>query len=296
MEEDTLQVSLRTRARFLLLLVLCVLALLVCAYLLVSTYSTNHHHGLRVAYLNIGQGDSIFIESPTGRQVLIDGGPDRSVLRELSKQMGFFDRSIDMVLMTHEDKDHIGGIPSVLTRYAVGTVLRTENQGESGPAKLIDTLEVQEGAKIIYARRGMSFDLGGGALLEVLFPDKDPTHMEPNYSSIVAKVTYGDASFLFNGDSPIAVEQYIDALNCKGLESDVLKAGHHGSRTSTSNEYLDCVKPRYAVISSGKNNRYGHPHKETLEHLAAHNIIVLNTAESGTIVFESDGGEPVRVP
>lgn len=248
---------------------------------------------LRVVFFDVGQGDAIFIESPTGKQVLIDGGPNSSVLDGLAREMGYFDRTLDVVVATHEDKDHIGGLPDVFDAYQVGAFVRTENQGESLEAHTIDDLSKREGSEIIYARRGMTFDLGSGeagsTTLTVLFPDRDTSFLESNTSSIVLRLTYGNESFIFTGDSPDEIEEYLVSLDAQGLKSTVLKLGHHGSHTSSSEIFLRAVAPEYAIISAGKDNRYGHPHQEVLDRLKMLNIPYLSTAEVGDIIFESDG-------
>lgn len=244
---------------------------------------------LAVTFFDVGQGDAIFIESPSGVQMLIDGGPDAAVLRRLSAKMGFFDRSIDIVLATHADKDHIAGLSDVLERYEVGEIVMTENKGESAAAEAFRDRAAEEGAEITYARRGMRYDLGGGAILTILFPDRDPSYLESNTSSIVARLVYGETEFLFTGDSPQAIEDHLVLLDRASLESDVLKAGHHGSRTSSSPLFLDAVRPIYTIISSGKDNQYGHPHKEVLAVLSAVGAITKNTADEGSITIVSDG-------
>ena len=130
-------------------------------------------------------------------------------------------------------------------------------------------------------------DLGDGAILQILFPDRDPSGMETNTSSIVARLVYGQNEFLFTGDSPQAIEKYLIALG--GLQSDVLKAGHHGSKTSSSAEFVSAVAPEYAVISVGKDNRYGHPNQETLDTFTNFGSQILCTDQSGRIIFKSDG-------
>lgn len=259
---------------------------------LVDRFSIEQHGDgkmLRVVFFDVGQGDSIYIESPTGKQVLIDGGPDGTVLRRLGSEMGYWDRSLDMVVATHEDKDHVGGLPDVFKRYSVGTFVRTENEGESLEANIIDELSQKEGSEVVYARRGMSFDLGASTTLAILFPDRDPSMLESNTSSIVAQLTYGETEFMLTGDAPDEIEDHLAMLDSSALESDVLKLGHHGSRTSSSESFLRTVKPEYAIVSSGKDNRYGHPHKEVVERLVELHIPMLNTAEEGTVAFESDG-------
>ena len=203
---------------------------------------------LEVHYLDIGQGDSFLIETPNGRQVLIDGGPNAIVLQRLSEVMDFGDHTIDMVVGTHPDKDHIGGLSDVLKKYDVGTILTTENKNDTQASALYDQLKQKEGADVINARRGQMFILDASTTLRVLFPDRDPTNMESNESSIVLQLRYGSSTFLFTGDSPEKIEHYLVSIEGNGLKSDVLKAGHHGSRTSTSEEYLDAVNPEYAII------------------------------------------------
>lgn len=254
---------------------------------------------LTVAFLDIGQGDAIFIESPSGNQLLIDAGPNRNILRELGKVVPFYDRSIDIVLATHPDADHIGGMVDVLEKYKVNLFIEP---GVNSDTSLYQELEsriknYESSNKIrrIEARRGMVVDLGGGAILEILFPITDPGGMETNTSSIVARLVYGENEFLLTGDSPSNIEEYLVSQNCKekncplGLEADVLKAGHHGSKTSTSDLFVRAVAPKYAVISAGRDNRYGHPHQEVLNILTQHKIQILRTDQEGRIIFESDG-------
>lgn len=243
---------------------------------------------MTVAFLNIGQGDSIFIESPSGNQVLIDGGPDRSVLREISKVMPFYDRNIDLVIATHPDADHIGGLVDVLGRYKVGLFMEPGTESETSIYQELEKRIKKPEISKIEARQGMVVDLGSGALLEILFPVLDPSGMETNTSSIVARLVYGESEFLLTGDSPLNIEEYLVDSGVV-LDSDVLKAGHHGSKTSTSDTFVKKVDPEYAVISAGKNNKYGHPHKEVLDILSKNNVEILNTADIGRIIFKTDG-------
>lgn len=244
---------------------------------------------LAVYYLDIGQGDATFIQSKSGTQVLIDGGPDDTVLQRLREVMPRGDTSIDLVVGTHPDKDHIAGLVPVLLRYDVGMILTTENKNDTQASAMYDALKEKEGAEIINARRGMTFSLDASTTLRVLYPDTDPTHMESNTSSIVLQLRYGSSTFLFTGDSPKNIEEYLVGLDGTALRSDVLKVGHHGSRTSSSERFLDAVVPAFAVISAGKNNSYGHPHVEVTDMLFNKHIETFLTAASGTIAFFSDG-------
>ncbi|MBU0750458.1 MBL fold metallo-hydrolase [Patescibacteria group bacterium] len=246
-------------------------------------------HELTVSFLDIGQGDSIFIESPTGVQLLIDGGPDRSVLRELPKRMGIFDRSIDVVLATHPDKDHIAGLTEVFNRYAVGTYVESGVEGDSSYVDSLAAAVTSERVNTILAKRGMRLHLGGGAYADILYPDRDVTNLETNTASIVVRVVYGESEFLLTGDAPISVEDWLVDLDGEHLASDVLKAGHHGSRTSTSEEWITAVHPQYVVISAGEDNSYGHPHTEVVDRIRERGARMLSTATDGTVTFTSDG-------
>lgn len=139
------------------------------------------------------------------------------------------------------------------------------------------------------------FDFGRGSVgsttLTILFPDYDPTNLESNMSSIVAQLVYGETEYLLTGDSPTQIEEYLVGTRGTELESDVLKAGHHGSYTSSAEIFVSTVQPKYVIFSSGKDNSYGHPHKEVTDRFTAHNVLQKNTAESGSIFSVSDGVE-----
>jgi len=245
---------------------------------------------LKVAFLDVGQGDAIFIESPSGIQMLIDGGFGKSVLEELSSVIGFEDRSIDVVLATHPDADHIGGLSFVLDRFDVGVYVSTPLESETLVYKrLEESLLREEGMIRLWGKRGMFFDMGEGVIVTLLYPSDFYSHKDANDSSIVARISYGEIDFLLMGDASVEVEDTLISYNDALLTSEVLKLGHHGSRTSTSSQFLDVVEPLYAVISAGKDNRYGHPHKEVVELVTSKNILIRSTAENGTITFVSDG-------
>jgi competence protein ComEC len=248
---------------------------------------------LTVTFLDVGQGDAILIEAPDRTQTLVDGGPDRSVLRALGRRMPWYDRSLDFVIATHPDLDHVGGLTDVLSRYQVATILTTDNQGESPAAQAFREYVEREAAIEVGAQRGQVFQIGVGSAgpvtLTILFPDRPVAEMESNLASIVAQVRYGSATFLLTGDSPLAIEEYLTEVSGDELLSTVLKAGHHGSRTSTGATFVAAVQPAIAIISAGRDNRYGHPHQEVTERLAEAGVETHNTAVSGSVVCTSDG-------
>lgn len=243
----------------------------------------------QVHMFDVGQGDSFFIEAKNGRQMLVDGGKDATVLSELSKVMPWGDRSIDVVVATHPDMDHIGGLDEVLSRYKVGMVLISEVQGDTSEYKNFLTLIEKKNIPLYYARAGMKLSLSDTDTFTVLFPDRDVKNWETNTASIVGKFVSGERSALFTGDSPAPIEQYLAKKIPEQLDVDILKLGHHGSRTSTTAAYLKVTTPELALISAGKDNSYGHPHKEVLTLLKEFNIPYLSTQTEGTVTFHTDG-------
>jgi competence protein ComEC len=244
---------------------------------------------LTVTFLDVGQGDAILIEAKNGNQVLIDGGKNDRVLKELSKNMSFFDRSINMVIATHPDSDHIGGLPSVLKRYSVGLYLESGVESNTLTYESLErTLQIEKLKRII-ARRGMIVDLGNEIYLRVLFPDRDVSDVEPNTASVVLQVVYGDTEFMLTGDSPNSIEKYLVSIDKESLESEVLKVGHHGSLTSSSEIFLGFVDPKFSIISAGEGNSYGHPHQEIVQRLGNFNTEIIETSKRGSITFTSDG-------
>lgn len=244
---------------------------------------------LTFAVLDVGQGDALYIESPTGTQVIIDGGPGNNLLKALPKVMPFYDRSVDMIVVTNPDSDHYEGFIKFLDKYSVDNVLEPGTTNAYPAYGVFQKKIEQKNIKKIIAIRGQNIDLGGGAYLQVLFPDRNVSQVSPNTGSIVMKLVYGDTSVLLQGDSISNIEQYLLELDGEYLKSDILKVGHHGSKTSSVEEYVAKVSPEWAVISSGKNNSYGHPHKETVNTLYNLKVPAYSTCNNGTIFFESDG-------
>ncbi|TSC68363.1 MAG: competence protein ComEC [Parcubacteria group bacterium Gr01-1014_56] len=248
--------------------------------------------------MDVGQGDAIFIESPTGVQIIIDGGPDNSILRELPKLMSLSDRQLDAAIATHPDADHIAGFVDLLRRYSVGVFIEP---GIPKPTVVARALEKEIDTEKIpryVARRGAWLELGHGARLDILFPDFDVSHLssdKTNEGCIVSHLVYGNTSMIFMCDAPGSVEDYLMQISSSTeLKSDILKVGHHGSRSSTGNVFLDEVDPALAIISVGARNTYGHPTGEVLGRLESYNIETLRTDQEGTIVFVSNGKEFVR--
>ncbi len=274
----------RTHLKWYILLLLTIVSIL-----LWSAAIHENRTGLKFVALNIGQGDSLFIESPTGVQVLIDGGPGNSLMRELPRVLPWYDKHIDVVIVTNPDKDHYEGFIPLLAKYSVDVVLEPGTSSKTDTYSFLEKEITEKHIPKIIAARGQFIDIGGGAYIEVLFPDRDVSGLSSNDGSIVAKLVYGKTSVMLTGDSTAKIEDYLIHLDGEKLKSTVLKAGHHGSRTSSSDEYVKEVSPQYAVISAGKDNSYGHPHKETLETFSKYGVQVLGTYSLGDVTLYSDG-------
>lgn len=269
----------------------------VLAVLLVSLSHALYRSGpgyLTVSFLNVGQGDAIFVESPTGRQLLVDGGPDRSVLRELGSVMSWYDKNIDVVIATHPDADHISGLVDVLQRYTVQYIFDPHIGKGTTQAESLLVSVAREGAQEVRARRGQVIDLGGGVRVEILHPDRMVDTAETNDACVVVRVVYGNTAFLLTCDAPQGVEKYLVALDPRSVTADVLKAGHHGSRTSTSELFVSAVAPRHVIFSRGCENKYGHPHKEVLNLLSVLKVDTFDTCIDGRVTFVSDGTSVTR--
>ena len=270
-----------------------VVSVLILSNILVwfTVYERQPSDILTVYFLDVGQGDAIFIDSPQHGRALIDGGANRKVLSELGNILPFADKRIDVMVETHPDKDHIGGLPEIVSRYKVGMFLEPGVESDNTIDDELKRRVKDKNIPKLFARRGMVLNFSDGVKLQILFPlpDQDVSNWETNRASIVAKLVYGNKSFLMTGDSPIQIEEALLSLNPEILDSDVLKAGHHGSKTSTSLKYARAVSPDYAVISAGKDNTYGHPHQEVLDILEKVGAKIVSTADSGTIKFETNG-------
>ena len=252
---------------------------------------------LHVVFFDVGQGDAIFIETPGGRQIVVDGGADALTLtRLLGERMRFYDRRIDIVAATHPHSDHIGGLAQVLERYDVGAVLerRVEHEGAAYQAwaRAMDA-ERAGGAEAIRASAGQVITLDDDIRLEVLGPPDTLSgdgESDINDASLVLRLVYGEVSMLLTGDIFAEGER---ALLRRGaaLDSDVLKVAHHGSGSSSTAEFLSAVSPAAAVISVGAGNRFGHPDAAVVERLREFvpDDMLLLTSERGTVEFVTDG-------
>jgi len=251
---------------------------------------------LEVNFFDVGQGDSAFIETPAHQQIIIDGGPSSVILEKLAKEMPFWDRNIDLMILSHPDYDHLAGLLEVLKKYKVENILWTGIVADNDTFKEWQRLIGEEDANVKIAKAGeiikfLNVNNENNKYIEVFYPFESIEGEKPkntNNSSIVLKLVFGSVSFLFPGDIYNDVEKELIEKR-SDIRADVLKIAHHGSKTSSSEEFIKEVSPEVAVISVGKDNKYGHPHQQVLDTLAKYDITALRTDKDGDIKILSDG-------
>lgn len=272
------------RVTLLMVLVLITLAGLLSLVLLLSPTT------LRVSFLDVGQGDAILIQTPSGHDMLVDGGADGKVLERVASQLSYFDRTIDVVVATHGDADHVTGLIPILKKYDVGHVVMSPIKSETGIFSELEKSVRSENAIVHVGKKGDVIDFGDGVVVHILYPSGTfhGSNTDTNAASVSMVITYGDESVLLTGDLPSSHEdELIGSVLPKKVT--IYKAGHHGSKSSSGDQLLSYITPEYSVISAGKDNRYGHPNSEALTRLTTYSQEVLSTIDRGTITFTLDG-------
>lgn len=275
----------------------CIIALIIVNF---SIYFQNLNSGnlLKVYFLDVGQGDAILIETPNGTQTLIDSGPNNKIIHELSEILPFLDRTIDIIIPTHSDLDHIGGFPEILRRFNIKNYFDSgyiDNDDLNNEIRLLIQQENGIITRTISRGENIILDKEHNIELEILWPEENYQTTENNDRSIVARLAYGETSFLFTGDASSDIEKVLienassTDNNINLLDVNILKAGHHGSKTSSSLDFLEKVSPELTIISAGKDNKFGHPNKEVIDNLNRVGSKIKNTAEVGRILIKSDG-------
>ena len=270
---------------------------LLCCNILawIAIYELSQNNLLEVNFFDIGQGDAIFIITPDKHQILIDGGPNSDILEKLNQEMPFWDRTIDLVILTHPEHDHYAGLLEVLQRYKVENILWSGILRDTNEYRKWRDLIEQENARIFIAEQGQkimcSVSHTEQCYFDILHPFENLENQEtknPNNTSVVARLVFGENSFLFTGDIYKSVERGLIEQGIY-LKSDVLKVCHHGSKTSSAEEFIEYVSPEIAVILAGKDNPYKHPRPETLATIEKFGIKILRTDIDGDIKIVSDG-------
>ncbi len=255
----------------------------------VSKAAANNSGHLIVHFIDVGQGDCAFIQLPNKKCMLIDAGEAdyADLITDKITSLGY--DKIDYVVATHPHADHIGAMAEVIDNFSVGDVYMPRVSADTKTFENLLRTIADKGLKIKTVRSGVEIDTSDSGLkMKFLSPSADKYDDLNNYSAVM-KLTYGTTSFLFTGDAEKLVENELLESSYDALDADVLKAGHHGSRYSSSKAFLEAVSPDYVVIECSNDNSYGHPHKETLERLNNVGASILRTDKMGDITFESDG-------
>lgn len=242
---------------------------------------------LTVSFLDVGQGDSIFIELPDGKTMLIDASESdqADTIEAYIRARGH--QKLDYLVATHPHADHIGGMRAIVEAFEIGEVWMPNADATTATYEKLLTAIDEKGLSIHTAKAGKVILETESLRIDLLAPCKEDYSDLNDYSAVI-KLTYGSTKFLFTGDAETLSEEEMIASGTD-LSADVLKLGHHGSSTSSSEAFLKAVSPTYGIISCGEGNDYGHPHSETLESAAKHGITLYRTDLLGHIVFTSDG-------
>ena len=263
------------------ILVRLVAGLLATIFILFSCRDRSHGR-LEISFLDVGQGDSVLIRTPSERVVMIDGGPDDKVLRGLGGRLPFYRRGIDVVVLSHYHDDHIAGLIETIRRYKVRTLIYPGDHRDSLlVAELLEAAS-ETGTKVEALEDRAEISLGEGCGLNLLNPAVLGVPADPN-NSIAARLDCPGMRFLSSGDNDRRVEEALIASGWP-LEADIFKASHHGSKTANSTAFLEKVSPRLIAVSVGTDNRFGHPSPETIEAIGMLGIPIARTDESGTLV------------
>lgn len=252
--------------------------------------STNN---LTVTFVDVGQGDGIVIKTPNNRIFVIDGGANKVIERTVAKEASFLTKKIHVLLATHPDVDHITGLIPLIEHFNVSMIVESPAKGKSGVFETLEgsiEKEVSAGAVVRVGNVGDVLDFGDGVTFTIVSPRTEVWHGEDtNDGSVTGLLRYGNYTFLLTGDLPSTRESAVIETGLVPRNITVLKAGHHGSKYSSSETFLQYLKPTYTVISAGKNNRYGHPNPEAMSRIEKNSKVVMSTIDRGTISFVTDG-------
>jgi len=247
---------------------------------------------LHIIFCDVGQGDAIFIRSPQGADILIDGGPDESVLSCLGNNMPFWDRDIELVFATHPDADHIAGLESVLKTYTVKSFNTSKKSSSTQVFKRIQDLIKSKNIPLRFVYAGDTFTLSDGFVIEHLWPTQDfilqdtTNKTDTNSFSLVQIISFGNFKTLLTGDIEY---QILNTLFNPSLNIDIFKLPHHGSKTGVDDATFSLISAKLAIISAGKNNRYHHPHPSVLDFLKKYNLSYKMTSRDGEVRIVSNG-------
>lgn len=266
---------------------ICIAVLGLAAFWFLYRQSTD----TSLAVLDVGQGDAILITTPNKKNILIDGGPDTTVLRRLGEELPFWERRIDIVILTHPHADHYAGLTEVVKRFSIGRIIMSNAESHSaGYQHFLETVRTRHIPQHnLINPQQITID---GLTISFLYPLKSYQGLDIknfNNTSVVAKVSVGKVDVLLTGDAEIEEERDLVVLYGNNLSAEILKLGHHGSETSSSSSFIEAVQPVIAIASVGADNTYGHPSPSVWQRLEKGGIHLFRTDKDGTVRFKTDG-------
>lgn len=261
-------------------LLVCILFFSFLFFLIFFILKNNFNSNLRISVLDVGQGDAILIKLPTTKNILIDGGPDNKVLRQLGENLPFYRRQIDYLIISHFHQDHIYGLVEVLRRYQVNNLIYGHGLETFFPAEILLSEARSQGTNIIVLKKDIEINFDDSCSMIILNPAYFFAFNEND--SLISRLDCYGTSFLSSGDNEKEVE--LALLQTKfELSAQIFKASHHGSKTSNTSEFLKKVNPNLMIISAGKDNKFNHPSKEVLNLADTLGIEIKRTDVSGTV-------------
>lgn len=246
---------------------------------------------LHIVFCDVGQGDGIYIRTPNGTDIVIDAGRDDKILECLSSNMPFWDKEIELVFATHPDADHISGFVPILESYTVKSYNTVEVEKDTRVFLKINNLLKEKGISPRFLKLGDIYRLSDGVAITTHWPSKEfiaVGDVDTNRYSLVQTIKYKDFDVLLTGDIDFDI---LNRLFPSGLDVEIFKLSHHGSRTGVDSTTFTLIKPQLSIISAGKNNSYGHPHPLVLSELEKYKLKHLRTDELGDIEIETDGNK-----
>lgn len=280
-----------------LLNLLMIIGLILAVYIWQTTWRKVSSNPLtaeaRISFLDVGQANAALINLPNSTQILLDSGRDVGVGDELSSRMPPYDKKIEFVVLSHPDADHIGGLETVLKSYEIGEIIKTKAVSTSKLFERIEKTISEKRIKVVEPSAGDKINFNPDAEGFVLSPDESKVgSMSLNDSSLIVRFCYKTACTVFPGDAEVAAEQAVKgAFEPKDLQAEIFEVSHHGSSNGLDKELIREINPKYAVISVGKDNTYGHPTKVVLDFLNGFGVDILRTDQKGTIDFDFENNQ-----
>jgi len=271
---------------------LCLFLLIsICILIGIAVYN-NTDRNLHFFACDVGQGDSIYVRDSNNYDIVIDGGPGNQILTCLGEHMPFFDRSIELVVLTHPHADHLVGLIEVIKRYDIKKILMTDAVNNTSEYKELSNLITEKNIPVEFAKQDQKISLGNKLYFNIYWPSqsyKDKEISNFNNTSIVGKLIYENVTFLLTGDAEKEVLNKIVTQYGNQLKSDVYKVAHHGSKNATNVNLIKIVNPEIAIVSAGLDNPFGHPSDIALKALTDSNVKIFRTDQNGTVEIISDG-------